>query len=355
MAAPRLDKLDKNYIINGNFDFWQRGILNAFGGTGSAAGYFSSADRVRFSASTTNDRSNRQVQRSTDVPTLIESGFRSTYSLQYSQTSALVLASATDHIVFFQHRVEGLLYRNLHGKTMTLSFWFKSTLAGQYPVAFRNGALNRSYVTLFTYDTANVWQKIKITVETDVGGTWLFDTGIGLDIIIGAQSGATYQAPSMNTWLSGEYFALATGVQVQSQTSITINIAQLQLVEGDLETEAFSPAGRNNAEELILCQRYFEKSYEFNTAPGAATASGTAGSRAITGAPYEHCSFAVWKRVAPIITLYDWAGAVNRIRTNGVNNVILNGSVDNQVGSFMVIHNTSVSEIFFHWTADAEL
>ena len=55
--TPRLDRLDKNYIINGNFDFWQRGTSTSTSGV-----YL--ADRFRTSLS----GGSYVVSRSTDVP-----------------------------------------------------------------------------------------------------------------------------------------------------------------------------------------------------------------------------------------------------------------------------------------------
>ena len=362
MGAPRIDRLDKNYIINGNFDFWQRGISNPFGGTGAASGFFASADRTAFAAQTVNDRANRVVNRSTDVPSLAESGFRSTYSLEYTQTSALVL-TAPDFISWHWHKIEGFFYRNLHGKTITFSFMFKSTLAGQYPVSFRNGGQTRSYVSLFTYDVANVWQKIYVTLETDTSGTWLFDNGVGISIIIGADSGGNNDAPSLNTWLNGNYFAAATGVQVQAQTNITINVAQLQLVEGELEVESFSMAGRDYAEELQLCQRYYEKSYDLDVAPGTSDSAGanrgiasaTAGDTADQGMQ----PFKVYKRAAPIIAGWSEVGAANSWNFNGqFTSPGFQRIGTGQFGWFGASLALTIGQAIWvtgHWTADAEL
>lgn len=294
MGAPRIDKLDKNYIINGNFDFWQRATGSTFSGTGGPISGYAWADRFQFSVQSTNNRANRAVNRSTDVPTFAESGFRSTYSMEYSQTSALTLVG-TDYLTWCQQLIEGIFYRNLHGKTITLSFWFKSTLAGQYPAGFRNNLGNRSYVTLFTYDVANVWQKIYITLPTDSSGTWEFGsaTGMRVDIASDSVSGSIYEAPSLNTWSTGNYFSTSSGVQVQSQTNITIKVAQLQLVEGDIQTESFSMAGRDYADEFNLCQRYYEI-----TGVGAETSLASGSQSGIGFAPWR-----VVKRATPVVDI----------------------------------------------------
>lgn len=360
MGAPRLDKLDKNYIINGNFDFWQRAAGAIFSGTGTANGY-AWADRFSFTVSTTNNRSNRAVNRSTDVPTLAESGFRSTYSMEYSQSSALALVGA-DYLMWCRHKIEGIFYRNLHGKTLTLSFWFKSTLAGQYPVAFQNGNNNRSYVTLFTYDVANVWQRISITLNTDAGGTWLFDSNSGLDIMIASDTAGTFDAPSLDTWVSGNYFGTSSGVQVQAQTSITMRIAQLQLIEGDLQSESFSMAGRGYAEELRLCQRYYTKTYDLDIFPGAVSTKGVVTANMAPTNANTACTanvpFPVRMKSNPVITLYNPStGGVGTWRDNGGADISV-GFTDNGTNGTGVSNNGAVTTFRYcigHVVAEAEL
>lgn len=362
MGAPRIDSLEKNYIINGNFDFWQRGTGQVFSGTGTATGYLW-ADRFAFSASTTNNRVNRAVNRSTDVPTFAESGFKSTYSLEYSQTSALTLA-AGDWLIAVRQKVEGIFYRQLHGKTVTLSFWFKSTVAGQYPVAFVNGATDRSYVTLFTYSSANVWQKIYITLTTDVGGSWLFNNGVGLDIIIGADSGGVGDAPSLNSWLSGFYYTTSSGLQVQAQSSITYRIAQLQLIDVDVQAASFSMAGRGWLDELTLCQRYYEKSYDLDVVPGTLTDLGRIACHsatafgAMSNLSWFSQRFKVKKRAAPIVVPYASSAAnqPNRFSdSGGTTRICLASEIGQDGWAWKHADPASTNGFFVHYTADAEL
>lgn len=356
---------NKNYIINGNFDFWQRATGSPYSGTGGPISGYAWADRFLFSVQSTNNRANRAVNRSTDVPTVAESGFGSTYSMEYSQTSALTLVG-TDYLIWCQQNVEGIFYRDLHGKDMTLSFWFKSTLAGQYPAAFTNNSANRSYVTLFTYDVANVWQKIYITLPTDSSGTWFFNNSTGLRIGLCGDSNGTYDAPSLNTWINGQYFTSSSGVQVQAQTNITMKIAQLQLSEGDIQPEIFSMAGRDYAEELRLCQRYFEKSYSLDVLPGAITNAGNVDFRitnsGVSQAVRVPIFYKVQKRSAATVTLYsNLTGTINKISVGNtdiagtVGGLTSNGEWGATAEASASIAQMNNAHINAHFIADAEL
>lgn len=247
--TPRLDKLDRNYIINGNFDFWQRRTSLSAGPATAGGNYV--ADRFRGDfGSVTN--STIVFSRSTDVPNL-----GSTYSHLTTVSSAGTLGTTSYLLPCYQY-IEGNFFQKIHRKSVTLSFFVKCSMTGTFPVTFRNGASDRSYVTTFTVNAANTWEKKVITVTLDQSGTWYLNTAIGLGVFIGSFTGSTFHAPSADTWHSGNYLSLPTCTNWFTNGS-TMNFSQIQLVEGTHEDPEFTTAGRNYKEELELCERYYQR------------------------------------------------------------------------------------------------
>jgi hypothetical protein len=108
--------------------------------------------------------------------------------------------------------------------------------------------------------------------------------------------------------------------------------------------------------ELGKCQRYYEKSYDYGTAPGTATADGGLDyyfPSAFTGPIFIPAYYKVTKRITPTPTLYDIAGASGKVYKGG------NGKAGNcnQIGqanfSPGTADATSAVELIAQWTANA--
>jgi hypothetical protein len=355
LAAPT-----RNYIINGNFDFWQRGT------SVSVNGYL--ADRFAFSNVTSAGTFTRT--RSTDVPTFAQSGFQSTYSdLITIGTADASLAG--DERAFYYQVIEGSNFQKIFGKKVTLSFWVKCSKTGTQSVAFNNssgagGAGNVSYVATYTINSPNTWEKKIITVDMETSGTWGLGSGYGLSIAWSLCTSATNQfaTSTVNQWItapspSAKYHNIGN-LNLFDTSGATWRIAQIQLEEGPVPA-TFKLAGDNIASELQLCQRYFEKSFDIDVAPvnGGATLTGNGyfTVAAFNNAESAFVPFKAVKRVAPTIVKYGnssgfWAaysGAYTYAVGNGVGNSWINGfSVTQQVVA-------AIAPSVGHYTADAEL
>src|SRR5688500_7777196 len=143
--TPRIDRLEsfRNLIINGNFDFWQRGTSFT-----SIANNAYSADRFIYSKSGTT--ATQDLARSSDVPTAAQSGFQSSYSTLITQSATTDTTVGASDRISFQHRVEGHDYSQIHSRPFRLQFWVKASIAGNYSVSFHNESFDRSYVTYYT-------------------------------------------------------------------------------------------------------------------------------------------------------------------------------------------------------------
>lgn len=377
MAAPRLDRLDKNLAINGSFDFWQRVGSNTTTvvNTGTAI----TADRMRIYQASANPLS-VAVVRSTDVPTPSQVGMKLNYSYQVTNNTAnnlLNSGAASEYYIPFNYTVEGYDYADIsNGKKLVISFWFKSTLAGNYPLSLRNDALTRSYVTTFTYDVANVWQFVELIIESDSAGTWQYDNNRGL--LIGMSWGGTqWQIPSLNQWTTGASvpsYLSPTAAQVVNFPNtagavLRITAFSIKRMDAVLGAGEFSRAGGSYTSELQLCQRYFEKSYELNTPPGGVgiqagvtiTPQRTTDTSIGNLLTIAYCYFKVRKRTSPVVTVYSYNGVTDRVSNQAGTDLAANsGKVDSLKGesSFRVRNESGgalgANEYLFHWIAEAE-
>jgi len=173
--------------------------------------------------------------------------------------------SAGDFIGVF-HYIEGYRIARLNwGRTnpqpLTIGFWTSHSMAGLYSVAIRNNDVTRSYVTTYTQNVASAQEYKTVTIPGDVAGTWLTTNGTGLSIIFILAAGTTYTAPSANVWHGAHYLAAPgqiNGVATASKYLVISGVVVLPGIEAP--SAAQSPLiMRPYDQELVTCQRYFEK------------------------------------------------------------------------------------------------
>ena len=292
-------KLDlNNKIINGAMDFWQRGTSFA---TIANNTYF--ADRFVYQKTGTMVHT---ASKSTDVPT---TAFGQS-SILLTPTTAQASLTAGDFCHISQ-RIEGTILRTFKDKKMVLTFWVKAAKTGTYCVSFRNSASNRSLVKEYTVSTTNTWEKKTIHLTHDSTGTWVYDTGIGLRVSFAVATGSTFTTSTVNTWLTGEYYASTNQVNGVDNLADTFQITDVCLVEdneGQTRSPSFTYATRTFMDELDLCHRYYEKSYNHDVAIGTVTDVNCTyiyNNNGTTFTLFPQVPFKQEKRVAPTVTVYN--------------------------------------------------
>ena len=236
----------RNRIINGDMRIAQRATSVA--SAGGAGGVYSTVDRFGLYLNSTAVVSEAQV---TDAPT----GF--TNSVKYTVTTADTSVAASDYILPL-HRIEGnniadLAWGTVNAKTVTLSFWVKSSKTGIYYAGFRNGSFNRSYAAPYTINASNTWEYKTITVPGETTGTWLTDNSEGLGVFWWLMGGSDFNASSISTWVSVNTTKFSNQVNWADTVGATFQITGVQLEKGSAAT-AFE--NRQYGTELALCQRY---------------------------------------------------------------------------------------------------
>jgi hypothetical protein len=241
----------KNKIIGGDFTTnpWQRGT--SF--TALAADAYS-ADRWRYSNNTTVVLN---ALKTADAPTADQAGVFTQHCLHIDVTTADA-SIAVGEACLISQRVEGFNaasfgFGQSGTRYVTLSFWHKHTKTGTYCVALRNSAQDRSYVAEYTQDVTDTWEKAVVTFPVDTSGTWLYDSGLGLQVNFSLAIGWTFQTTA-NAWQAGNFLATANQVNALDSTANNFKIALVQLEAGSVATPfEHRPYGT----ELALCQRYY--------------------------------------------------------------------------------------------------
>ena len=348
--TPRIDRLQKNYLINGDMRIAQRGTSFA-----AIANTAYSLDRWRYAKS---GAMVHTVTQDTDVPTLAQAGYLFQNSYRANLTTPDTSIAAGDYCLI-QQFVEGYNWAHLAQKPVTLSFWVKATLAGTYCVSIRSSGTDRSFVAQYTIDTTNTWERKVIQIEASPSsGTWNYTNGIGANISWAVAVGSTYHTTA-GSWQSGDFFGTSSQVNGTNTGATDFRLTGIMLSEGHLTDPEFSTFGKDFQAETKACQRYYEKSYDLTTNPGTVTAAGGWLFSGPVSAPRRISTpMKVRKRVAPAVVFYSTAtgatGVVNR-DSSGDTAININVSGETHIGYEVSSFPAGEVRSYVQWTADSEL
>jgi hypothetical protein len=236
----------RNRIINGDMRIDQR---NA----GAAVTADGAYPVDRFSTTNSTDGA-YSAQQDSSAPV----GF--TTSVKYTITTADTSLTTTQSIASIQ-RIEGTNVADFgwgtaNAKTITLSFWVRSSLTGTFGGSLRNSATNRSYPFTYSISVADTWEQKSVTIPGDTSGTWLTTTGIGIVVFFGLGVGPD-RSGTAGAWNSSNNFSATGAVSVIGTLNATWYITGVQLEVGSVATPF---ERRPFGAELALCQRYYYKS-----------------------------------------------------------------------------------------------
>jgi len=237
----------RNRIINGAMVFDQRngGASVSYGNTGVYT-----LDRWKFFITQANKFTVQQNAGSVTPPI----GF--TNYMGITSTSAYS-SSASDYFTLVQaiegFNVSDFGWGTVNAKTVTLSFWVRSSLTGTFSGAITNSGYNRTYSFNYTISAANTWEQKVITIAGDTTGTWLTDNSRGLEVDFDLGSGSSYSG-ALNTWNTGWFPTVSGSTSVVGTSGATFYITGVQLEVGSVATPF---EHRMYGTELQLCQRYF--------------------------------------------------------------------------------------------------
>ena len=310
-AQARIDP--ENRVINGAFDFWQRGT------SGTATAY-TAADRWR------NDNSGGTVTQSRQSHTVGDKF--GVNSPQFYLRQTVSGQSLTSHLAITSHRIEGV--RSYDGETITVLGWARrSSGSGNMVVegvqSFGTGgspSANIDAISPTTITLTASWAPFAavITVPSIAGKTFGTNGDDFFVIAFWTSAGSNFNARTNSL-----------GIQ-----TIGVDLWGIHIKVGTHTTDAVSLYKQPElGPELARCQRYFETS-----------GSGGSQTLAIAASTRMPAYFAVVKRATPAL-LYSFVAGTNTVSIDvpTIGGFRINNSAGGSVGA----------PCDFTWTADAEL
>jgi hypothetical protein len=157
--------------------------------------------------------------------------------------------------------IEGFNIANLgwgtaNARTVTLSFWVRSSLTGTFGGTLLDNFTPLSYPFSYTISTANTWEQKSITIVGPTSGTFPTNNTAGLYMIFGLGNGSTVSGTA-GSWQSANLQNVTGATSVVGTNGATFYITGVQLEVGTQAT-TFTTAGGSYGAELALCQRYFQ-------------------------------------------------------------------------------------------------
>ena len=329
----------KNAVINGAMDIWQRGTSIAVTSTSTS---FYGADRWQvFSASTGRTVSRQATGDTTNLP-----------NIQYCQRVSRYSGNSNTAAILPAYSMETADAIRFVWQPVVLSFYARkganySATGSALTATIRQGTgtdqnLNAGYtgssdVISSSVTLTTTWQRFQIT------GTLLQSS---------TELGLQFNFTPTGTAGAADYFEI-TGVQLEVGSQATPFSRNAGTIQG----------------ELAACQRYYQKSYDTNTAPQT---NGTNGGL-ILGAtqsniPHQNYfmtnALKVEMRTAPTVTVYSYTSSTAGVVSdcNGVDKAANSGTAAH-IGtrSFNVYNNsggtiaTANGGFVGHYVASAEL
>jgi hypothetical protein len=182
------------------------------------------------------------------------------FSNYFGVTSLAATTVGSSDYYFVGQYIEGfntadLNFGTANAKTVTLSFWVRSSLTGTFGGSLTNSAINRSYPFSYTISSANTWEQKSITIAGDTTGTWIGATnGNGIRVFFSIGMGSS-NSGTAGAWAGFDIRSATGATSVVGTNGATWYITGVQLEVGSTATSFdYRPYGT----ELNLCQRYFQ-------------------------------------------------------------------------------------------------
>jgi len=231
----------RNVIINGAMVVDQR---NAGAAVTAHAAY--PVDRWSISDTVNGTFSAQQVS---DTPV----GFSSSLKVTITSAQTANTGNLAPIQVIEGYNLADLGWGASGAKTVTMSFWVRSSLTGTFGGSLRNSGSSRSYPFTYTISVADTWENKAITIAGDTSGTWLTTNGIGVSVRFSLYAVAS-SLQSAGTWYAGSATGATGQTQLASTNGATFYITGVQFEKGSTATD-FEHGIYGN--DLALCQRYY--------------------------------------------------------------------------------------------------
>jgi len=348
---------NRNLIINGAMQVAQRGTSST---SVTSTGYHS-CDRFKFVYT---DAGTWTVSQSTDAP----DGFANSFKVECTTAKGTL---ASDSRLLIIHHFEGQNLQQLkkgtsYAESLTLSFYVRTNKTGTYQVNLEDNDNIRIIGTTYTVSSVNTWQKVTATFVGDTSGVLDNDNGDSFAIHFPLVAGTDNSSGAVPTsWEAKSNTDRGAGLTV-NLADATSNYWQITGVQLEVGEQATPFEHRSFADELKQCERYYEKTYEYGTAPGTSEAYDTNIGMRINGLDDETSGqrYMVFrlrteKRARPTNTYYGHLGGSGKISTADTGGTFTERNVGLSITSTSMVgggpSNGAYAGLALYVVSDAEL
>jgi hypothetical protein len=350
----------RNLIINGAMQVAQRGTSET-GVTGNSYG----ADRFVLGGSS--NLAVYTVENVVDAPA--NTGLKNSikYTCTTGDTPASTYYKETKHVIE-SGGCDVMEYGTSTAKTTTLSFWVKSNVTGTYSLYAYNNVASPTvmYSLNYTINSAGTWERKVVTIPPDTANPFSTSpngSGIRLYWPILAGPGYSSGTSSQARGVGWETVTNANLMGGQTANIVSVNdywqMTGVQLEVGDIDTPF---EHRSYGEESSLCERYYQKSYDWNYYAGDITYDGAISQRSPGNVSSNQLDSALPTRMRamPTVTFYGTSAATNTAgNIRGSGDAVISASTGPSVSETRInisfTSNQTYSYISAHYIADAEL
>jgi len=171
--------------------------------------------------------------------------------------------SAANYYVLSQtiegYRISRLAWGTAAARPITIGFWTAHTLTGVYTATIRNSVSDRGYAFSYTQLASGVWEYRTVTIPGCTDGAWNTNNLGGVTLCFAMACGSTSTAPSLNSWLNGNYLAGPGQTNGMAGSNIFRLTGVIVLPGSQAPTATQSPLiMRPYDQELATCQRYYQ-------------------------------------------------------------------------------------------------
>ena len=360
-GSPITSQAGKNLTINGDMQIAQR----ATSVTGITASGYNTVDRWKQQLSGGGTYTQAQTAlTSANAP--FADGF--SQSIKYDCTTAY---TGVDSFSVLRQIIEGqnlqqLGYGTSSAKSTTLSFWVKSNVTGTAVASLYSVDSNKYIGQTYTIDVANTWEYKTVTFVGDTSSSIDNDANGSLYVNLVMATGTDYTSgtlPSTWTTYADANFAAGQTIDISASTSNDISFTGIQL---EANTIATPFEHLQYGQQLALCQRYFQKSWEQGDAVGSTVGQTTNTTQQSWGG-LNASSIAgqcfllpVTMRATPTLVIYDLALTTGKVTIIGAGAAATNNITPNLTNAdanrfFVRLYGNNTAGMIFAHTLSAEL
>ena len=361
-VAPNHNVGRRNLIINGDMRIAQRSTAAVEAGNGT----YDTVDRMM----TWSIAGGGTFTGSQSSGHQLATGHDTAYKVDV--TSADTSLASGDYYEFLQRiearDIQHLRWGTASAQKLQVSFWVRATKTGVQSIFFSKQGTGTAYrnVINYTINTTDTWEYKTLEVPALTASTIANDSATYLQIGFVLGMGSGFANGTAGTWTTNSLYTTADTVNHMDSTSNDFYLTGLQIEVGKVATPF---EHRSYGEELALCERYYQNSFDEGEAPNVSSFNCIY----LAAQPYSgsniaglSAKFSTSMRATPSVKIWtaspSWNNTVNRMSyyypSSGWANaaVTLHESTSSKIvsiGSSGVSSSTKLVQ--FNFEADAEL